>query len=223
MVITSGEMAEKAKEQLTQTSGQHQLLGKEICDTVIGNQVRGLSQNFCPGFQLQGCLMLLFKMAYLRCAVFYSLQTFKNKNYRTSSVTQSCPTLCDPMGCSPPDSSVHGTLQTRILQWVTFPPPQNKLHNKTKQTKKTHVCMFKASQVRLLVKNPPANAGRHKRHRFHPWVRKIPWRRAWPFTLAFSPGESHRQRSLVGYNPWGCIESDTTKATQQALTLEQVL
>ena len=84
---------------------------------------------------------------------------------------------------------------------------------KQNKQKKTHVCMFKASQVRLLVKNPPANAGRHKRHRFHPWVRKIPWRRACPFTLAFSPGESHAQRSLVGYNPWGCIESDTTKAT----------
>ena len=34
----------------------------------------------------------------------------------------------------------------------------------------------KASQVVLVVKNPPANAG--DRHRFDPWVRKIPWRRA---------------------------------------------
>ena len=30
-------------------------------------------------------------------------------------VAQSCPTLCDPMDCSPPDSSVHGILQTKIL------------------------------------------------------------------------------------------------------------
>ena len=29
-----------------------------------------------------------------------------------------------------------------------------------------------------MVKNPSVNAGRHKRHRFDPWVRKIPWRRA---------------------------------------------
>ena len=35
------------------------------------------------------------------------------------SVTQSCPTLCDSMNCSPP-SSVHGILQARILQWVAF-------------------------------------------------------------------------------------------------------
>ena len=35
-------------------------------------------------------------------------------------VTQSYPTLCDPMDCSPPGSSVHGTLQERILQWVAI-------------------------------------------------------------------------------------------------------
>ena len=33
-------------------------------------------------------------------------------------VTQSCPTLCDPMDCSPPGSSAHGILQARILEWV---------------------------------------------------------------------------------------------------------
>ena len=37
------------------------------------------------------------------------------------SVTQSCPTLCDPMDCSPPDSSVHGILQARIMEWVAMP------------------------------------------------------------------------------------------------------
>ena len=35
-------------------------------------------------------------------------------------VTQSCPTLCDPMGCSPPSSSVHGILQARLLEWLSF-------------------------------------------------------------------------------------------------------
>ena len=33
-------------------------------------------------------------------------------------VTHSCPTLCDPMDCSPPGSSVHRILQARILEWV---------------------------------------------------------------------------------------------------------
>ena len=36
-------------------------------------------------------------------------------------VAQSCPTLCDPMDCSLPGSSVHGILQARILEWVTMP------------------------------------------------------------------------------------------------------
>ena len=32
-----------------------------------------------------------------------------------------CPTLCNPMDCSPPDASVHGILQARILEWVATP------------------------------------------------------------------------------------------------------
>ena len=36
-------------------------------------------------------------------------------------VIQSCPTLCDPMDCSLPGSSVHGVLQARILEWVAMP------------------------------------------------------------------------------------------------------
>ena len=38
---------------------------------------------------------------------------------------------------------------------------------------------------------------------FNPWVRKIPWRRAWQSTRVFLPGGSHGQRTLVGYSPWG--------------------
>ena len=33
---------------------------------------------------------------------------------------QSCPTLCDPMDCSPPGSSVHGIFQARVLEWVAI-------------------------------------------------------------------------------------------------------
>ena len=34
---------------------------------------------------------------------------------------QSCPTLCNPMDCSPPGSSVHGILQARVLEWAAVP------------------------------------------------------------------------------------------------------
>ena len=43
----------------------------------------------------------------------------------------------------------------------------------------------------------------------YPWVRKIPWGRKWQPTPIFLPGESHAQRSLVGYSPWSHKESDT--------------
>ena len=53
---------------------------------------------------------------------------------------------------------------------------------------------------------------------FHPWVRKMPWRREWLSTLAFLPGESHGQRSLAIYSPKGCKKSDTTERLMHART-----
>ena len=50
---------------------------------------------------------------------------------------------------------------------------------------------------------PACQCRRHRRLRFDPWVRKIPWRRAWQSTPVFLPRESHRQRSLAGYSLWG--------------------
>ena len=45
----------------------------------------------------------------------FLLQCMKVKS--ESDVAQSCPTLCDPMDCSPPGSSVHGIFQARVLEW----------------------------------------------------------------------------------------------------------
>ena len=58
------------------------------------------------------------------------------------------------------------------------------------------------SQVSLVVKNLPANAG-GMRQGFDPWVGKTPWRRTWQSTPVILPRESHGQRSLAGYGPWG--------------------
>ena len=46
---------------------------------------------------------------------------------------------------------------------------------------------------------------------FDPWVGQIPWRRKWQPTPVLFPGKFHRQRSLVGYSPWGRKELDTTE------------
>ena len=51
---------------------------------------------------------------------------------------------------------------------------------------------------------------------FDPWVRKIPWRRAWQPILVFLPGESRGQKNLVGYSPWAHKESDTTERLSTA-------
>ena len=50
-----------------------------------------------------------------------------------------------------------------------------------------------------------------RRCEFDPWVWKIPWRRKWQPTPVCLPGESHGQRSSVGYSPQGHKESDTTE------------
>ena len=50
------------------------------------------------------------------CLLFF-LVLLQNTCIRSKSL-QSCPILCHPMDCSPLDSSVHGILQARILEWV---------------------------------------------------------------------------------------------------------
>ena len=49
-----------------------------------------------------------------------SLKTFLRACMH-AQLLQSCPTLCNPVDCSPPGSSVHGILQARILKWVITP------------------------------------------------------------------------------------------------------
>ena len=44
--------------------------------------------------------------------------------HQFSSVAQSCPTLCNPMNCSPPGSSVHGISRARTLEWVAISYPR---------------------------------------------------------------------------------------------------
>ena len=103
-------------------------------------------------------------------------------------VAQSYLTLCDAKDCSPPGSSVYGDSPGKnagvgchaLLQGI-----------------------FPAQGWNLGVLHC-------RRPGFACWVRKIPWRRAWQPTPAFLPGESHGQRSLVGYHPWGRKESDAT-------------
>ena len=72
---------------------------------------------FCFFFELGcNCLTMLCQ---------FTLYRKVNQSYVHTCVhaqlRQSCPTLCNPMDSSPPDSSVHGILQARIPEWVAMP------------------------------------------------------------------------------------------------------
>ena len=64
-------------------------------------------------------------------------------------------------------------------------------------------------------KEPACQCRRSKRHRFNPWVRKMPWRRKWQPTPVSLPGRSHRQRTPGGYSP----AAATAKLLQSCPTL----
>ena len=62
-----------------------------------------------------------------------------------------------------------------------------------------------------VVKNLPANAG-DTRDMGLMLSQEVPWRRKWQHTPVFLPGKFHGQKSVAGYSPWGCKESDMTEA-----------
>ena len=84
-----------------------------------------------PGFSVPGILQarilegILYPFSrgiFLRCRqILYQLSYQGSPEGRVSGlVAKSCPTLCDPMDCSLPGSSVHGISQARILEWVAI-------------------------------------------------------------------------------------------------------
>ena len=62
-----------------------------------------------------------------------------------------------------------------------------------------------------MLKNPPASTGDARDAGSIPGLGKIPCRRKWQPAPVLLPRESHGQKSLAGYSPWGHKESDTTE------------
>ena len=60
----------------------------------------------------------------LKVPLFVKLTPLFREVFPLMLVTQSCPTLCDPVDCSLPGSSVHGIFQARVLEWVAIPFPR---------------------------------------------------------------------------------------------------
>ena len=141
--------------------------------------------------------------------------------------TQSSLTLCDPMDCSPPGSSVHGIFQARILARVAifllqviFP---------TQESNPSLLCLLHCRWILYLlsireapleclvlpsgsaVRNLPETQETCKRYGFNPWIGKSPWRRKWNPTAVCLPGNPQGQRSLAGYSSWGHKEWYTSE------------
>ena len=84
---------------------------------------------------------------------------------------------------------------------------------KTIQKYLKSMSMLVASQVMLVVKNLPGSAGDVRDAGWIPGLGRFPWRRKWQPTPVFLPRESNGQRSLTGYNPYGCKELDIPEVT----------
>ena len=146
------------------------------------------SQTFCRFHERR-----IFPIAHISSSKVYSVPVCVY--VCMSLVTQSYPTLYDPMDCSLLGSFAHGILQARILEWVAMPSSRASSQSRAQ------------SQV-------SCNAGD---------VGSIPGSGRCPGRghgnpLQYSCLENPWARSLVGYIPWGCKESDTTKVTSHAGT-----
>ena len=72
-----------------------------------------------PGRGPPSCSNIIFNMLMTQ-GIYIIMSTILNINEWVSEVAQSCPTLCDPMDCSIPGSSVHGIFQAKVLEWVAI-------------------------------------------------------------------------------------------------------
>ena len=144
-----------------------------------------------------------------------------------SEVAQQCPTLHDTMDCSPPGSSVHGIFRARVLEWV------DRLFSAKYFLLKQCLLQHYSSEASILwpsafftaqLSHPYMTTG--KTIALTIWINLswqnyvspflvhclgLSWRRQWHSTPVLLPGKARGQRSLVGYSPWGCEESDMTE------------
>ena len=136
------------------------------------------------------------------------------------------------------DYTVHGILQARILEWVAFPFSRGSSQPRDR-TQVSHIAgefftswatreaqryfslivkkiwwnirLFHRLSPWLSRKRTHLQCRRCRRQDFDPSVGKIPWKRKRQPTPVFLLGKSLWLRSLVGYSPWDCKESDMTE------------
>ena len=102
---------------------------------------------------------------------------------------KSCPTLCDPVDCSPPGSSVHGILQERILEWVAI------FFSKGSSWPRdwTQVFHIPGRGFNLWSYEPCCVEPPKTGHGGEVWKKCGHWRRNWQTTSVFLPWEPHEE------------------------------
>ena len=109
------------KERYTHVNAEFQRIAMRDKKAFLSNQCKEIEENNRIGKTRD-----LFKKLRDTNGTFHAkMGSMKDRNgmdltESESEVAQSCLTLCDPMDCSPPGSSVHGFLQARILEWVAI-------------------------------------------------------------------------------------------------------
>ena len=165
------------------------------------------------------------RFLFAQVANFFSFPSSIIESENESEVTQSCPTLCDSMDCSPPGFSIHGVIQTiegslvsvwDILNVIShlFKIKYFYLYGEGNGTPLQYSCLENPmdGEAWSVAVHGVAEVG-------HDWTTSLSlftfmhWRRKWQPTPVFLPGESQGQGSLVGCRLWGHTESDTTEAT----------
>ena len=119
---------------------------------------------------------------------------------QSSVCAESCPTLCNPMDCCPPGSSVHGILQARILDWVAI----SSFRGSSWPSDWTPVSWSSALQVDSLPKfEPPGNP----KHSPSPWE-------------ALIKPQGYTKSLWEGYDPWTGWPSAAHLASLRFLRVE---
>ena len=125
------------------------------------------------------------------CSGIYHVNFYMQNNFdlKKMKVTQLCPTFCNPM-----DSTVHGILQARTLEWVAVPFSRGS----SQPRDRTQVYVIAGGFLYQLSYQGSPDLKKFRRRQWHP-------------TPVLLPGKSHGRRSLVGCSPWGRYKSDTTE------------
>ena len=110
---------------------------------------------------------------------------------------------------------------TPLSRWASLWDPQDNPGPLGAQST-LHQSLVPVTKASLVAQDSKGSACKAGDPWFDAWVRKIPRRREWLPTPVFSPGEFHRQRSLVGYSPQGHKKADTKEQLTLSLSPKPV-